>query len=57
VGDNIGIDLKGIGWKGVDRIYLSRNRDKRLAALTTIMKHRVPYTEANFVTCGGNVTF
>lgn len=48
--DNIRIDLKEIGWKDVDRIYLSQNRDKWLAALKTVMKLRVPYTAGNFLT-------
>jgi hypothetical protein len=40
--DNIKIDLKRVGWDGMDWINLAQNRDQRRALVNTIMNIRVP---------------
>jgi hypothetical protein len=40
--DNIGIDLREVGWEDVDWIHLAEDRDKWLALVNTIMNLRVP---------------
>jgi hypothetical protein len=40
--DNIKIDLRGIGWDGVDRIRLAQNRVKWKALVNMVMNLRVP---------------
>jgi hypothetical protein len=41
--DNIKIDLREIGWAGVDWIYLAQDRDKWRALVNAIMNIRVPF--------------
>jgi hypothetical protein len=40
--DNIKIDLREIGWDGVDWIDLGQDRDQWRALVNTAMKLRVP---------------
>jgi hypothetical protein len=40
--DNIKMDLREIGWRGMDRNDLAQNRDQWRALLNTIMKQRIP---------------
>jgi hypothetical protein len=40
--DNIKMDLKEIGWDGLDWIDLAQDRDERWALLKTVMNLRVP---------------
>jgi hypothetical protein len=40
--DNIKIDLREIGWDGMDCIDLAQDRDQWRALVNTVMKLRVP---------------
>jgi hypothetical protein len=40
--DNIKMDLKAIGWEGVEWIHLAQDRDKWRALVSTVMNLRVP---------------
>jgi hypothetical protein len=40
--DNIKINLREIGWDGIDWINLAEDRDKRRAFVNTVMKLQVP---------------
>jgi hypothetical protein len=40
--DNINMDLREIGWDGVDWIDLAQNRDQWRALVNTVMNLRVP---------------
>jgi hypothetical protein len=40
--DNIKMDLREIGWDGVDYIDMAKDRDQCMAVVNTIMKLRVP---------------
>jgi hypothetical protein len=40
--DNIKMDLREIGWDGMDRIDLAQNRDEWRALVNTVMNLRVP---------------
>jgi hypothetical protein len=40
--DNIKIDLREIGWHGVDWIYMVQDRDQWRALVNTVMNFRVP---------------
>jgi hypothetical protein len=40
--DNIKMDLREIGWNGVDWIYLAQDRDQWRARANTVMNLRVP---------------
>jgi hypothetical protein len=40
--DNIKMDLRGIGWDGMDWIDLAQNRDQWKALVNTVMNLRVP---------------
>jgi hypothetical protein len=40
--DNIRMDLRGKGWKGVNWIHLAQNRDFWWALVITVMNFRVP---------------
>jgi hypothetical protein len=40
--DNIKMDLRKIGWDGVDWVALVQDRDNWRALVNTVMNHRVP---------------
>jgi hypothetical protein len=40
--DNIKIDLREVGWGGVDWINLAQDRDRWRALVNTVMKLQVP---------------
>jgi hypothetical protein len=40
--DNIQLDLREIGWDGMDWIDLAQDRDKRRALVNTVMNLREP---------------
>jgi hypothetical protein len=40
--DNIKMNLRGMGWGGVDWIGLTQDRDQRRALVNTVMNLRVP---------------
>jgi hypothetical protein len=40
--DNIKIDLKEIGWNGMDWIDMAQDRDQWRALVNTVMNLRVP---------------
>jgi hypothetical protein len=40
--DNIKLDLRGIGWDGMDWIDLAQDRDQWRALVNTVMNLRVP---------------
>jgi hypothetical protein len=40
--DNIKIDLREIGWDGMDLIELAQDRDQWRALVNTVMNLRVP---------------
>jgi hypothetical protein len=40
--DNINIDLRGIGWDGMDWIDLAQDRDQWRALVNTVMNLRFP---------------
>jgi hypothetical protein len=40
--DNINIELRGIGWDGVDWVDLAQDRDQWKALMNTVMNLRVP---------------
>jgi hypothetical protein len=50
VEDNIRVDLKGVGWRGVDWIHLAQNRDQWQALGSAVIKIRVPWEAGNFLT-------
>jgi hypothetical protein len=40
--DNIKMDLREIGWDGMDWIHLAQNRNQWRALVNTVMNLRVP---------------
>jgi len=48
--DNIRMDLREIGLKGVDWIHLAQDRDRWRAVVNTVMNLRVPQMADNFLT-------
>jgi len=44
------MDLREIGWEGVDWINLAQNRDQLRALLVTVMNLLVPSKVGNFLT-------
>jgi hypothetical protein len=41
-GNNIRIDLREIGWKGVDWMHLAQDRNQWRTVVNSVMKYRVP---------------
>jgi hypothetical protein len=40
--DNIRMDLREIGWEGVDWVHLDQERDQWRAVVNTVMNLRIP---------------
>jgi hypothetical protein len=40
--DNIEMDLREIGWDGVDLMDMAQDRDQWRALVNTVLSHRVP---------------
>jgi hypothetical protein len=40
--DNIGMDLRELGWEGVDLLHVAQDRDKWRAVVNTVMNLRIP---------------
>jgi hypothetical protein len=54
--DNINMDLREIGWDGVDWVDLTQDRDQWRALGNTMMNLRLPYNAGKFLsgcTIGG----
>jgi hypothetical protein len=54
--DNIKMDLREIGWDGMDRIALAQDRNLWRALVNTVMNFRVPLNAGKFLsscTIGG----
>jgi hypothetical protein len=47
--DNIKMDLRGIGWDGMDWIDLAQDRDRLRALVNTIMNLQVPLNAGKFL--------
>jgi hypothetical protein len=47
--DNIKMDLREIGWDGVDSVDLAQDRDQWRALVNTVMNLRVPYNAGKFL--------
>jgi hypothetical protein len=48
--DNIKIDLRKVGWKGIDLIDLAQDRDSWRAVVNAVMNLRVQQYTENFLT-------
>jgi hypothetical protein len=48
--NNIRMDLRQIGWEGVDLMHLAQNRDHWRDRVNTAMNLWVPYEAENFLT-------
>jgi hypothetical protein len=46
--DNIKIDLREIGWDGMDWIDLAQERDQWRTLVNTVMNIQVPYNAGKF---------
>jgi hypothetical protein len=46
--DNIKIDLREVGWDGMDWVYLAQDRHQWRALLNTVMKFSKVYTGLQF---------
>jgi hypothetical protein len=54
--DNIRVDLLGIGWEGVDCIYLAQDRVRWWAFVNTVM-NCIPQRAGNFSTIWSTISF
>jgi hypothetical protein len=48
--DNINMDLREVGWEGVDWIYLAQDIDQWQALVKMVMNLLFPYNAGDFVT-------
>jgi hypothetical protein len=49
--DNIKMDLREIGWSGMDSIDLARDRHQWRALVSTVMNLRIPQNIGKFLSC------
>jgi hypothetical protein len=47
--DNVGMNLRELGWKGVDWIHLPQDRSQLQAIVNTDMNLQIPLKEENFL--------
>lgn len=50
MGDNIEIDLKEVGWEGVDQIHLVQDGDQQQAVMNMVMKIWASWNVQHFST-------
>jgi hypothetical protein len=50
------MDLREIGWEGVDWIHLDKDRNQWRALVNAVMNLRVPYKAGNFLTSGVTIS-
>jgi hypothetical protein len=55
--DNIKIDLKEMGWEGVNWIHLAQDIDQWWVLLDTVMNLQLPYYAGNFLSSETTVSF
>jgi hypothetical protein len=55
--DNIKIDLREVGLRGMEWIDLAQERDRRRAVVNAVMNLRFPQNAGNFWTIRGPVSF
>ena len=55
--ENIKVDLKEVGWGGIEWIDLAQDRDSWRATGNKVMNLRVPLNEGNVLTSWGTVSF
>jgi hypothetical protein len=55
--DKIRMDLKEIGWKGVDWLHLAQDRDQGQDLLSTVLNLRIPLKGRTFLTVGVTISF
>jgi hypothetical protein len=48
--DNIKMNVKEIGWEGVEWMHVAQDRDQWRAVVNTVMTLRFPKKERNFLT-------
>jgi hypothetical protein len=55
--DNIKMDLRVVGWGGMDWINVAQDRDRWRALVNAVMNLRVPYNAGNFLSSSGRFSF
>jgi hypothetical protein len=45
------VDLREIGWEGVDWIHVAQDRDQSQAVLSMVLNNWVPQKAGNFLIC------
>jgi hypothetical protein len=56
-GEGIKVDLKEVGWVGMDWIDMAQDRNRWRVLVNTVMNLRVPQNAENFLTSWGTVSF
>ena len=55
--DNIKMDLREVGWGGMDWIDVAQDRDRWRTVVTTVVNLRVPLNAENFLSSLGRFSF